>query len=290
MAKNDGKICEYCGCTENIHFNSKFNGYLCRKHTQQYHKKGYCYESYLEPNKFEINGNITYIFATNPQKEIQKIIIDTSNLDKLKNYKWYITKEGYALNRRVKFMHRFLMGNIDKNLYIDHINHNRLDNRLSNLRIVTAQQNAWNSSSFHGKSKFKGVKVVDSDSRYIYYTARGILNNKSIHIGEYETELEAAYAHNLWIKEHYGEYANENIFTEEEWNILQKLLPLRTVYQKKKEKASSKYKYVNYNKRDNKWEFCRVINKKRYRGTYFKTEEDAHNAYIQKMNEIGVIP
>lgn len=37
-------------------------------------------------------------------------------------------------------------GPIPKGFYVDHINGNRRDNRLENLRLVTLTQNAWNSS------------------------------------------------------------------------------------------------------------------------------------------------
>lgn len=290
------KKCSYCGSTKNVRYNSKYNGLLCGKHYQQVYKKGYCYKSYREPNDYEIINETTAVilaykgqFTKNVDKELCKVIIDLEDLETLLKYKWHINICGYSASSGV-LMHGLILNCTDNNVYVDHINHDKLDNRKCNLRIATPQQNCWNSVSFKGKSKFKGVKVDNYDKRYTYYIARGCLNDHQVHIGVYSTELEAAYAYNLWVNEHFGEFANENTFTNDEWKTLNKLLPLRTVYERKKEQASSKYKYINYNKRTKRWCYERTINKVKYKKSIFLSEEEAHEAYITKMLEIGVEP
>jgi hypothetical protein len=92
--------------------------------------------------------------------------------------------------------------------YIDHGNMNVLDNRKSNLRKCTIQQNACNREKpKHNTSGYKGV-----------YWEKGLkkwrsairLNNKKIHIGCYEIKIEAAKAYNKKAKELFGEFARLN--------------------------------------------------------------------------------
>jgi len=55
---------------------------------------------------------------------------------------WYVRGVNYeeTSKKDVIYLHRLLTGN-HSNLEVDHINHNTLDNRLCNLRVVTKAQN-----------------------------------------------------------------------------------------------------------------------------------------------------
>lgn len=75
---------------------------------------------------------------------------------------------------------------------IDHINGNRLDNRIANLRVVTHQENQWNQTKAKGYYKRPNGK----------YQAYIRLNDNSIIIGTYDTEQEAHQAY-LQAKEKY---------------------------------------------------------------------------------------
>src|SRR5260221_12077554 len=81
-------------------------------------------------------------------------IVDTEHAHLVQRYSW-CESNGYAIRghstngiRENIYMHRWLlvqiMGHIPHNLEIDHINGNKLDNRLENLRVVTRSQNAQN--------------------------------------------------------------------------------------------------------------------------------------------------
>jgi hypothetical protein len=65
---------------------------------------------------------------------------------------------------------------------IDHIDGNKLNNSLDNLRIVTHQQNQWNRTKAKGYYFDKQAKKWRAEIR---------LNNKKIHLGYYNTESEA---------------------------------------------------------------------------------------------------
>jgi hypothetical protein len=78
---------------------------------------------------------------------------------------------------------------------IDHINCNRQDNRIENLRDVSSQINALNRSTSKGIYKYHNK-----------YRARIKLNGKSLHLGLFDKECDAKQAY-LQAKKHYlGEF------------------------------------------------------------------------------------
>ena len=105
-------------------------------------------------------------------------------------------------------MHRVVAG-APEGLFVDHINHNGLDNRRANLRIVTAKQNSWNTRLGwkQGKSKYKGVGWDENAQKW---RASIYIHNKLKHLGRFESEKEAAEAYDAAAKECRGEYAYLN--------------------------------------------------------------------------------
>ena len=93
----------------------------------------------------------------------------------------------HQLKRYVLQVHRFLFFNFNNYLpeQIDHINRDRRDNRLINLRASTQSKNQWNRSNTKGYTKVK--------DRYRAYIR---CNNKRINLGYYNTEQEA---HNAYL-------------------------------------------------------------------------------------------
>ena len=283
------KKCEYCGSTKDVHYSSKFDGLLCRIHWDQYNTHGKFIKGMCRLNACVILGEASLI-CVDEQKHLWARV-DTKHIDYLLKYTWNISTYGYAFNSKAGFMHRFIMNVTQKDIDIDHINHDVLDNREVNLRITTRQQNCWNSRGHKDAySKFKGVSLGHSIVGTTFYRAIGRWEEKYVSIGNYSTELESAYAYNLWAKDKFKEYAYLNTFTKDEKFKLTKLLPLRTLEDKKNEKKTSKYKYISYCKDKACWCYSRVISKIYYRKRGFKTEEEAHDAYIERMKEIGVEP
>ncbi|MGG8661087.1 HNH endonuclease signature motif containing protein [Streptomyces lividans] len=72
-------------------------------------------------------------------------------------------------------------GDIDDAMFIDHINHNRSDNRIENLRLVTKQWNAMNQSiRFNNKTGVIGVSWVERLSKYV---SKIRVNGRDYHLG-----------------------------------------------------------------------------------------------------------
>lgn len=146
------------------------------------------------------------------------VIVDADKYEWLNQWKWGITKIGkvyYALrttrneNNIRALMHRFVLGlKKGQKQEVDHINHNGLDNRLANLRICTHRQNLQNSlPRKNTSSKYKGVCWHKRPQKWVVNIKCG---HKLLHLGYYDTEIEAAKAYDRAAKEYFGEFAYTN--------------------------------------------------------------------------------
>ena len=140
-------------------------------------------------------------------------LIDAEDYASLIRYKWHVGKNKrvfYAstcVKSRTLFMHRVIM-RPPKGMVVDHINHDGLDNRRSNLRICTNAQNVRNSRPCIGKTvKYKGVSFHKINRSF---RANIKFQGKTVTIGCYEDEVAAAKAYDEKAKELYGEYAYLN--------------------------------------------------------------------------------
>ena len=101
---------------------------------------------------------------------------------------------GKRPNRRtiITPMQRLIVGLEHGNpLIADHINRDRLDNRRSNLRVVTGAINAQNASARHGTSQYRGVLWHPNIQKWLAYAH---VDKKRFVLGWYTAELEAAAA------------------------------------------------------------------------------------------------
>jgi len=96
---------------------------------------------------------------------------------------------------------------IPSGLEIDHINGNRLDSRMENLRLVTRRENNQN-MKVHRDGKLCGITIQNSK-----YKAQILINSKLIYLGYYETEQEAHEAYKIACK-HIRNYVDNESFRE----------------------------------------------------------------------------
>lgn len=147
----------------------------------------------------------------------QEIYIDEEDLPSFFREDWHFS--GYCKNKKGELLHRFLLKDFlkeDSSLVVDHIDKNIYNNRKSNLRLATKQQNCFNAKlSKNNSSSVTGVSWDKSKNKwraYIFY------NGCQIHIGRYEDFSEAVRARLLKEKEMFGEFAPQ-IHLFEQYNI-----------------------------------------------------------------------
>ena len=191
----------------------KAKGY-CSKHYDQMRKYGEIQlRTIYDKNNIEIINDYAYIDLYNSQCEvICKAIIDIDDVDRIKEYKWYAKNcrdtSMYCTSNAVGQLHRFLL-NLEKsdNILVDHINGNTLDNRKSNLRLCTNQENIRNCKvPKNNTSGHKGVYWVANRNKW---AAQITINNKTISLGRFNTLDEAVEKRKQAAIEHYGEFYNE---------------------------------------------------------------------------------
>lgn len=121
--------------------------------------------------QFKLSEDGTYwIGVTQSQKEFW-FDGDEETIKYIKSMSWCMTKQNYVQNRKGEKLHRIIMGVIDSNIYIDHINNNPSDNRKQNLRLSNHIENAKNIKAYNttgitglvdvGKGKFRGMLSID---------------------------------------------------------------------------------------------------------------------------------
>jgi hypothetical protein len=100
-------------------------------------------------------------------------------------------------------------------LYVIHLNDNKLDNRRANLRLITHAELMHRRGAYTrgGKvtSQYKGVRW---DAQRRGWRPTLVVNGKRLRFGRYKTEEEAARAYDEAARLHYGELAVLN-FPEE---------------------------------------------------------------------------
>ena len=105
--------------------------------------------------------------------------------------------DGYAavgVGKRTLYAHRIIYAIMHGKmpLEVDHINGNRIDNRIENLRDVSSAENSHNSKMFKSNaSGFPGVYWYTQRQKWMAYIC---IDNRKIHLGYFENFEEAVQA------------------------------------------------------------------------------------------------
>jgi hypothetical protein len=141
-------------------------------------------------------------------------VIDKADYDalpELRDNNWFYHGAGYAwswLAGKNVLMHRLIMRPM-QGAEVDHIDHDGLNNRRSNLRICEHKQNLKNLKRRRaGKSSpYKGVSFEKQTGRW---KAQISVDGKNLNLGRFLTEHEAARVYNEAALRLHGEYAETN--------------------------------------------------------------------------------
>lgn len=149
-------------------------------------------------NKYIIKDDYAIVYYKNRNKQEFEILID---LDDFKNL--YQTSTGFnvllkegnrkyvrinGFNSKFVLLHRFIM-DCPEDKIVDHINHNTLDNRKSNLKVVTVSENAQNIKL--RKNSKSGIKNVCWVKEVNKWKASLKLNGKTIILGYFDNIKDA---------------------------------------------------------------------------------------------------
>ena len=131
-------------------------------------------------------------------------------------------KDGYLqfrLDGKMIYVHRYLYEQyhnikLTSDVQIDHINRNKIDNRIENLRISTPSHNCQNRDiRSNNTSGYKGVSYNIQNKKWMAYIG---INGKQKHLGYFTTAEEAYEAYKNKAKElnsqGYKYYFEEKLF------------------------------------------------------------------------------
>ena len=170
-------------------------------------------DTHTEKNEcdFYILDDVVYFMLKGrAQKDGTYAMVSMDKWPYVSKYQWYLGKSGYPMSYDLGKMqlHRFVYTYILKayppsNLYVDHIDRNKLNNTDNNLRLATPQENSFNKSTLTNK---KGVKKISDNNYTASITKNGVRNE----IKNIASEKEAAEIYNMMAEELFGEFAALN--------------------------------------------------------------------------------
>lgn len=147
----------------------------------------------------------------------ENYIIDSEDFDLVIKYCWSVLslKNKYAVTKIKNthdkydnlFLHNLIMGNLNKEYVVDHIDGNILNNRKSNLRLTTLNLNAKNLKTY--KTNTSGTKGVCFDKKHGQWTAYIQCNKKRMFLGRFDDVNEAIRARKVAEIKHFGEYSRD---------------------------------------------------------------------------------
>jgi len=150
-------------------------------------------------------------------------LVDDEDYDRVMQFKWHVdiekrpgksrpdvlyARRSYKVGGkkvRCERMHHFILGSRER---VDHADLNGLNNQRSNLRHVSASQNCANRrKSQYSRSQYKGVSYVSERGNWRVVVGH---HGKSIHVGCFRDEEEAARAYDERALAIHGEFARLN--------------------------------------------------------------------------------
>jgi hypothetical protein len=148
-------------------------------------------------NTYDLSGD----YGIGYTSKADSFLFDKESHVLIKEYTWHINSEGYVISSRkdnngnikeIK-MHRLLLF-VPNDMEVDHINRCKHDNRKSNLRVCTHQQNLLN----------QGQKGYSYRTKNRKFEARIKVDGKIKYLGQFATESDARKAFENAMTKFYG--------------------------------------------------------------------------------------
>lgn len=218
---NFNDICRICR-TKKGHENYLKNKNKYEENIAEKIAKNELYNS--EFNDYIIKDNVTKIIINTNEKQFITII-DTEKLERVKSFglRWCINNstDQYVkatkweiINGKPKlksyYLHILLTGIKSGNkMHVDHKNHDILDNRMKNLRVITPSQNTRNrkSKNTNNTSGYRNVCWINSLGKWVVQL---MVDGKNTRLGEFDdVDVAGRYAEEMRQK-YYGEFAGKS--------------------------------------------------------------------------------
>lgn len=226
-------------------------------------------------NDFEVRGEVAAIFLKH-KGVLYETLVDTANLPKVNNFRnTFFLHNGYVEGRYFECkkaiyisLHRLILDFPD-DLQVDHINHNPLDNRRSNLRVVTLQENSCNK---------KGARADNITSGH-----RGVSWNSGLNKWIVQVRVKGELKYKRLFDEHELEDA-KNAAEQARAYYMPTSSDARMINQpeiekyelvRRKKTVKSGHRNVYWNERSKSWKVEKNINNVRKFYGYFKELSDA---------------
>lgn len=133
----------------------------------------------------------------------RRALVDDEDYEEIVKHRWHEHSAGYSVTKvginpsyKDVYMHRMVMGLHEKlggtKDVIDHINHNKLDNRKENLRACSSGENTRNRKGAQSNNKSSGILGVSWCRIMNKWRARITFDGKEKLLGYFEDKDEAS--------------------------------------------------------------------------------------------------
>lgn len=188
------------------------------------------------------------------------VFVDDEDYERLNAYKWRIYKEKSAItiettiDRKTRKLGNVIFDIKNTNQVVVHINGDRLDFQKTNLKLISkSEMNLYKKGNVKSTSKYKGVSWSKRDNKW---RAQIQSKGKTIHLGAYLDEDEAAEAYNNAALIFHGKNAYQNKIGENNNSCgVETIIPTkkaRSMFRGDK-KLSSEYRGVCWSEKSNKF-------------------------------------
>ena len=212
--------CDICG--RELHKKNRIKGHiLCSKHMHQFLKYGRVLDNIQRTNKdlndYKINYKTkvaTFNLYNQRNIKIAEFVIDLDDIELVKYHKWRLSHNHVITGQPAKktqrnVAHIILDFNTKKsNMVCDHIDGNPLNNKRSNLRLITQSDNVKNQAiNCKNTSGYKGVCFDRKRNKWASEIRCG---KKRVHFKRSYKKEYAVYMRMIAEKKLFKEYARES--------------------------------------------------------------------------------